>query len=93
MRVKFYSFIFLLVSISASAQWAQTAGPAGITIKRLYDEDSVVFAGTSAKGVFRSSDHGLTWQASNVGIKNVEVFSFARDASYLYVGTDLGVYR
>jgi len=85
--------ISITIYETSNAQWVQTNGPEGITIKKFFDNDSVLFSGTSAKGAFRSYDHGMTWLVSNSGIENQEVFSFERDPQYLFAGTRDGVYR
>jgi photosystem II stability/assembly factor-like uncharacterized protein len=94
---KIYTLIFTITILCSAktvlAQWVQTKGPKGITVKKFFDNDSVLFAGTSAKGVFKSKDHGLTWIPLNTGIENQEVFSLERDSLYIYAGTEQGVYR
>jgi len=85
------SFIFSF-AISYS-QWTQTHGPLGTTVLSFFDNGTWLYAGTDSKGVFRSADHGQYWSASNNKIPNLEVFSFAEDASYLYAGSDSGLYR
>jgi photosystem II stability/assembly factor-like uncharacterized protein len=87
--------LLLLISyISVNAQWVKTNGPAGITVTKFYEYNGNLFCGTYAQGVFKSTDHGVTWTASNTGIQNKQVLSFTNDAAYLYAGTqDSGVYR
>src|SRR6185436_8514863 len=90
------SFIFFLLTLSslnAIAQWTQTGGPPGMSVNTFYQKGGNLFAGTSAKGVFKSTDHGITWTAANNGIENSDVFSLISDATYLYAGTNDGPYR
>ncbi|HYV93522.1 MAG TPA: T9SS type A sorting domain-containing protein [Chitinophagales bacterium] len=93
-----YRFLIIVAGCIFSAnisfsQWTQTNGPSGITVLSFFDNGTYLFAGTDSKGVFRSDDHGQSWNAANGNIPNLEVFSFAEDASYLYAGSDSGVYR
>lgn len=85
--------ILIFAQITTLAQWTKTAGPPGITVNALYQSGNLLYAGTSAKGVFKSSDNGVTWSAANTGIKNFMVFSLFSDNIYLYAGTADGVYR
>ncbi|MBA3649253.1 MAG: T9SS type A sorting domain-containing protein [Chitinophagales bacterium] len=86
-------FIIMYSGETAQAQWSQTSGPQGINVNVFFDNGIYLFAGTSAKGVFRSADHGATWAAANDGLENAIVYSFAQDQTNLYAGTQSGVYR
>lgn len=93
-----FTFIFLvhfllLFNEAVHAQWAKTAGPPGINVNTFFNSGSFLFAGTSSKGVFKSSDQGATWTAANSGLENATVLSLAKDQTYLYAGTNTGVYR
>lgn len=88
--------LVLLTCVSSlHAQWVKTNGPLGIYIEALINKDSVLFAGTDPKGIYKSFDHGITWVESNsAATKNLEVTCFAYDSLYLYAGTlEDGVYR
>lgn len=90
---------FILITIScfifnnSFSQWTQTQGPPGITVTRFFDTGTWLYAGTQSKGAYRSSNHGDSWSPANGNMINSSVFSFAQDASYLYAGTDSGVFR
>ncbi len=85
-------------SLSAGAPfvWQGSAiGPADLPVWTLEvdERNGAVYAGTS-EGVYRSSDHGLTWV--QVGLRNAVIWSSALDAvsGALYVGPDeAAVYR
>ncbi len=83
----------LLFIPNVNAQWTKTAGPRGINVNVFFDNGPFLFAGTSAKGVFRSANHGTTWQAANRTLENETVLSFTSDSNFLYAGTDEGVFR
>jgi photosystem II stability/assembly factor-like uncharacterized protein len=85
--------VALLFNKTAYTQWVKTAGPPGINVNTFFNSGSYLFAGTSSKGVYRSSDQGATWTAANSGVENANVLSFAKDQTYLYAGTNTGVYR
>ncbi len=85
--------LLMLTNHTIFAQWTKTSGPPGVNVNVLFDTDSLLFAGTSSKGVFKSMDHGATWTAANKSLANASVFSFAKDQQFLYAGTDKGVFR
>jgi len=93
-KILLVSMFLFLIQFQSHAQWMQTNGPVGITINSFYDSGNAAFAGSDAKGVYRSFDHGVNWQAANSGIENSDVLSFTEDEYYLYAGTlGAGVYR
>src|SRR5215212_5220424 len=88
-----FLLFFLLLFQAAHAQWVKTAGPPGINVNVFFDNGSFLFAGTSSKGVFRSSNQGASWTPVNSGLANATVLSFTKDQTYLYAGTNEGVFR
>ncbi len=63
-------------------------------ISSLFLLDSDLFAGTSyGPCVLLSSDDGDSWQSENDGMGNTSVYQFTRIGSYLFAGTDSGVWR
>ncbi len=84
--------LFLFTQNSFS-QWTQTAGPKGMNVNAFYQSGSFLYCGTSAQGVFKSTDHGVTWTAANNGIEQLSIFSLTSDASYLFAGTNEGTFR
>ena len=92
---KWISLLLLICMCSrmVQAQWEKTSGPPGINVNAFFSSGSLLFAGTSSKGVMVSSDRGATWAAANKGMENTTVLSFAKDNTYLYAGTNNGVYR
>ena len=75
------------------AQWQKTGGPPGMDVNAFYQRGNMLFAGTSAHGIFKSSDNGITWSASNSGVADKSVFSLVANASFIFAGTDSGVFR
>jgi len=75
------------------AQWQKTGGPPGMDVNAFCQRGSSLFAGTSAHGVFKSTDNGITWSASNGGLADKSVFSLVANASFVFAGTDSGVFR
>lgn len=94
-KVKFILLLqcLFLSSEIVHAQWTKTAGPPGINVNVFFDNGSFLFAGTSSKGVMRSSNQGASWTPANNGLENATVLSFTKDQTYLYAGTNKGVYR
>jgi hypothetical protein len=66
----------------------------GITLPNLPDIKAMAFcgsylyAGTGQKGIFRSADNGLTWEAVNSGLGNISSRTFG---SFAVIGTDIFV--
>jgi photosystem II stability/assembly factor-like uncharacterized protein len=52
-----------------------------------------VYVATGSEGVFRSSDHGATWDQLNTGITNLSLFSIAASDGVAYAGGLLSFYR
>jgi len=81
------------------AQWTQTSGPGNAGINILYQSSSILYAGTIGKGIYKSLNNGLSWQAANNGMSNVTVKSIAENSSFLFAGVEYdnlgnsGVYR
>lgn len=100
------AFLFLSTSIVTSlclgspaaqaARW-QPIGPEGGFVQALAfapSDPRVVYAGTNG-GVFRSSDGGSSWTATNNGLGPFYVFSLAVDphnSALVYAGTGSGLY-
>jgi photosystem II stability/assembly factor-like uncharacterized protein len=70
----FYLSFLLLSSLSAQhAPWEKTAGPPGLTVKVIYKANNIVYAGTDAQGIYKSTDGGLNWSAANNGIERASI--------------------
>jgi photosystem II stability/assembly factor-like uncharacterized protein len=57
----------------ATAPWNQTSGPPGTTINVIFKTNNIVYAGTEAQGVYKSTDNGLNWKAANIGIERASI--------------------
>jgi photosystem II stability/assembly factor-like uncharacterized protein len=64
--------------------WVQTAGPGASGINALLPVSGAILAGTATAGVFRSTDSGQNWQASNVGIEDETILALAGNPSFLF---------
>ena len=76
--------ILIALVISANAQWQQTNGPCGGTIKCLTVNSNNIFAGT-INGVFLSTNNGANWTAT--GLANTRVLSLAVSGNNIFAGT------
>jgi photosystem II stability/assembly factor-like uncharacterized protein len=59
-------------------------------------DPAIVYAGLQSSGIYKSSDGGDTWVASNAGLIDKRVMTLAidpHDPRNLYVSTDSGVFR
>ncbi len=66
-----FAIIFFINNISA--QWQQTSGPKGIEVNVIYRAGTSLYAGTQNKGVYKSTDNGVTWSSSSRGIENTTI--------------------
>jgi len=70
--------------------WIHLRGPSATSLAQF---GTTLVAGTSGGGVFRSTDHGMTWDRWVSGLDQAEtVFSFAINGNDLFAGTNRGVY-
>jgi photosystem II stability/assembly factor-like uncharacterized protein len=60
-------------SDGATAPWNKTGGPPGTTINVIFKTNNIVYAGTEAQGVYKSTDNGLSWGAANTGIERASI--------------------
>jgi hypothetical protein len=94
--------LFLPAATSgATPAWQKTSLDAGKVHAVLVNPTSpgTVFAGTD-RGLFRSTDRGVTWEQYGTGIKTsssttlkVLALAAARDGSRFYAGTSAGVFQ
>ena len=98
--MKNYIMVFLICLIGSSifpvnsqAQWIQTNGPYesffGLysgTVTSFVSSGSYLFAGTNAKGVYRSTNNGASWTSVNTGLPTSCVLSLAVSGSKLFAG-------
>ncbi len=78
-----------LASNPAGAQWTQTNGPNGASVRALCASGSNFFAGTSG-GVYFTTNNGTNWVLK--GLAHVDVNALAVSGSTLYAA-GAGVYR
>jgi photosystem II stability/assembly factor-like uncharacterized protein len=85
----------LFISTVISAQWVKTNGPEGMSIVVFHKHNNILFAGTEAKGVYKSINDGQSWSSANTALTSDQwVLSMESDAGYLYLGVlGSGVYR
>lgn len=84
-------FLFLLVlSVGVNAQWVQTNGPYGGSLRTLVVDSPFVYTGGDYAGVYKSSDNGLTWTRINSGLTSLRVMSLVKVSGNLIAGTDVG---
>ena len=81
----------------ARAQWVQTNGPWCQNIRCFAIHDSILFAGTWANGLFRSTDNGKSWipidsGISRAGYNNLIVNALLQKGPDLFAATAGGVF-
>lgn len=68
------SVVLLAISHAQSAnQWQPLAPLEGGSVLALLDLNGTILAGTTARGVFASADHGKTWNTSSKGLGDLTV--------------------
>jgi photosystem II stability/assembly factor-like uncharacterized protein len=81
-------------STNRGTSWSveKTSGKHFVAI--VADSSSAHWAANDSTGIFKSTDKGATWTASNTGLANLHVLTMtvARNG-YLLAGTPVGVYR
>ncbi len=82
------SWVFRILSdtVNVGGSWVQTA-LSGSQVQALTVLDTMLFAGTSSGGVFRSVDNGTTWSAVDSGLTCLDISSLASGGPDLYAGT------
>jgi len=79
------SFLIFIATTPLSAQWTQTNGPYGGTIRALAVNGPNLFAATEqGRGVYRSTDDGVSWTQS--GLSPLSVSSLAVNGPSLFAG-------
>jgi len=71
--------------------WEQTNGPYGVFVNALAVSGTNIFAGTGG-GVFLSTNNGLSWNAVNSGLTNLNVECLVVSGSNLFVVEPNGVF-
>src|SRR5436190_1825489 len=93
MMKKCFAVVLLLICGTAQAQWVRTNGPGISPATCLAVEGSAVFAGTQSSGLFRSTDHGNIWIASDSGLPaNSRIISLLADDPNLFASLEQGVF-
>lgn len=90
------SGIVLCTSLATAQEqlWVPVGGPIGGTIEVFDRTDSALLVGTPSSGIFRSIDHGATWQHVMEGIKpTFNVVGLATRGDTAYAATMQGGYR
>jgi photosystem II stability/assembly factor-like uncharacterized protein len=94
----------LLVSTDGGESWQTALLPApppnitALAIPVNYSEAGILFAGTLEDGVYRSSDRGRHWSASNFGLLDLNVLclsispAFAEDET-IALGAESGIFQ
>ena len=69
------------------AQWIQTNGPYGGSVKCFAVAGTNLFAGTRDGGVFLSTTNGTSWEVVNTGLTSTYVQALAVSGTNLFAGT------
>ncbi len=87
-------FLFLLFQLTSSkAQWIQAESKINSNIATVWNNGSLLFAGTTT-GIYISSNNGLNWVQSNKGlIDGVSVYCFAQKGINIFAGSSDGLFR
>lgn len=69
-----------------TAQWMQTAGPEGATVRAFVVNGTNVFAATDG-GIFRSTNDGASWTPASNGLAGQFISSLANNGTALFAGS------
>jgi photosystem II stability/assembly factor-like uncharacterized protein len=100
MSLNIYKIIFtinLLIFFSfnspISAQWIKAENSINSGIATLWNNGTILFAGTST-GVYISSNGGVNWKQSNSGLLDgVSVYCYEQKGINIFAGTSDGLFR
>jgi hypothetical protein len=81
----------VLLSIKLFAQWTPTSINTG-NVRCLATDGVKIYAGTSNNGILVSNDNGLTWNPSNTGLSNHDIWTLHYSENKLYAGTVNGIF-
>jgi photosystem II stability/assembly factor-like uncharacterized protein len=89
MRALLLSFFVLpFLTLQIHAQWNQLKGPGVTGTLCLFEKDGAVYAGTSANGVYKSTDEGNNWFSSNNGLEDFKIKAIAANDNYIFAATE-----
>ncbi len=80
------------VALTVLGRWTATGTIEGGEVRTFFSNGANLFAGAGGGGVFRSTDQGQSWRASNEGLSNAYVDSFVVVGGTL-IAASHGVYR
>lgn len=83
------TMLLILCGATINAQW-QSIGPYGGIVRCFAKSGTTLFAGSFGGGVFQSTDNGLSWNATNSGLTNLNILSLAVNGTTMYAGTNGG---
>ena len=88
------SMVVTVTTTNLFALWQQT-NLNNYVVTSLATTASNIFAGTLLNGVYLSTNAGLTWNALTLGqgLTNFQVYSVFIKDTYVFVGTNYGIYR
>ncbi|MES2592298.1 MAG: T9SS type A sorting domain-containing protein [Bacteroidota bacterium] len=83
------AMLLMLCVATVNAQW-QSIGPYGGIVRCFAKSGSTLFAGSFGGGIFQSTDNGISWDATNTGLTNLDILSLAVNGTTMYAGTNGG---
>ncbi len=85
----------VFLSTDGGALWTHTGFPSPIgvvPVLAVVVSGTNIFAGSSGKGVYVSTNYGVNWVQSNSGITNTTVRALSLSGGNLFAGTNSGVF-
>ncbi len=89
----YLGFLGLLCTPTSQAQWIQSNGPSGGSVRALAVSNNVIIAATGTGGLFRSTNNGDSWRRIISVPTTLRVNCFTTNNSTLFAGTDKGIYH
>ncbi|BAU12714.1 hypothetical protein LEP3755_32450 [Leptolyngbya sp. NIES-3755] len=77
--------------LSNTEQWTGiSSGLPSIDIWSLTASDTALFAGTGSRGIYRSTNNGISWQAAIIGLSNLSITVLYYHSGSVFAGSPAG---
>ncbi len=90
----FFAIIFFTLNTFSQSFWTPTNGPYGGRVRAFaINEQNQMFAAIREKGIFTSTNSGLTWYETSNGLTNFNFNEIISKNNYVFLCTSSGIFR